>query len=152
MQRPFLSVLLLSLSASATRAQEPSSPLLDSFPQYLQSKQESEFGLQWVSLGPVLNSARVEAVQGDPSSPGTMYVAFGSGNLWKTVNAGLTWQPIFEGQSALGIGDIASNNLDGQRLEPRSIAARSDQGANRAFAYAELPDNVAPKKPRRPGH
>jgi len=36
-----------------------------------------------------------------------MYVAFGSGNLWKTINNGLTWKPIFENQPALGIGDIA---------------------------------------------
>ena len=36
-----------------------------------------------------------------------MYVAFGSGNLWKTVNNGITWHAIFEDQPALGIGDIA---------------------------------------------
>jgi len=54
-----------------------------------------------------MNSARVEAVQCDPANPGTMYVAFGSGNLWKTTNHALTWKPIFENQSALGIGDIA---------------------------------------------
>jgi hypothetical protein len=33
--------------------------------------------------------------------------AFGSGNLWKTVDNGLTWKTIFEDQPALGIGDIA---------------------------------------------
>ena len=25
-----------------------------------------------------------------------MYAAFGSGNLWKTIDNGLTWKPIFE--------------------------------------------------------
>ncbi|MEO0341209.1 MAG: hypothetical protein AAF242_18605, partial [Bacteroidota bacterium] len=54
-----------------------------------------------------MNSARVEAVQADPNRPGTMYAAFGSGNLWKTENNGLTWKAIFEDQAALGIGDIA---------------------------------------------
>ncbi len=88
-------------------AQEERSPLLDSWEQYLKLKEESEFDLKWVSIGPVMNSARVEAVQCDPNSPGTMYVAFGSGNLWKTTNHGLAWEPIFENQSALGIGDIA---------------------------------------------
>ncbi len=86
---------------------EARSPLLDSWEQYVKLKNSSEFGLEWISLGPVMNSARVEAVQGVPSRPGTMYVAFGSGNLWKTINNGLTWRPIFENQSALGIGDIA---------------------------------------------
>ena len=88
-------------------SQEAKSPLLDSWEQYSKMKSESEFGLEWISLGPVLNSARVEAVQVDISRPGTMYVAFGSGNLWKTTNNGLSWKPIFENQSALGIGDIA---------------------------------------------
>jgi len=88
-------------------AQEERSPLLDSWEQYLKLKEESEFDLKWISIGPVMNSARVEAVQCDPIRPGTMYVAFGSGNLWKTTNHGLTWEPIFENQSALGIGDIA---------------------------------------------
>ena len=54
-----------------------------------------------------MNSARVEALHGDPNQPGTLYVAFGSGNLWKTTNNGLTWKPIFENQPTLGIGDIA---------------------------------------------
>jgi photosystem II stability/assembly factor-like uncharacterized protein len=88
-------------------SQEARSPLLDSWEQYLNMKRESEFDLKWISIGPVMNSARVEAVQCDPSRPGIMYVAFGSGNLWKTTNNGLTWRPIFENQSALGIGDIA---------------------------------------------
>jgi photosystem II stability/assembly factor-like uncharacterized protein len=88
-------------------AQEDKSPLLDSWEQHLKMKKGSTFGLQWISLGPVMNSARVEAVQCDPAHPGTWYVAFGSGNLWKTTNHGLTWRPIFENQSALGIGDIA---------------------------------------------
>ncbi|HDZ25573.1 MAG TPA: hypothetical protein ENH65_03565, partial [Candidatus Aminicenantes bacterium] len=87
--------------------QEKRSPLLDSWERYLKLKQNSKFNLEWISLGPVMNSARVEAVQCDPANPGTMYVAFGSGNLWKTTNHALTWKPIFENQSALGIGDIA---------------------------------------------
>ena len=54
-----------------------------------------------------MNSARAASVQIDPARPATMYAAFGPGNLWKTVNRGLTWKPIFENQSALGIGHIA---------------------------------------------
>ncbi len=99
--------LFLLGTGSAPAAQEARSPLLDSWEQYLRMKESSPFNLEWIPLGPVMNSARVEAVQCDPTRPGTWYVAFGSGNLWKTVNHGLTWTPIFENQSALGIGDIA---------------------------------------------
>ncbi len=95
------------LDAAPSPQKSARSPLLDSWEEYLSLKRSSEFGLEWISLGPVMNSARVEAVQLDPTRPGTIYAAFGSGNLWKSVNGGLGWKPIFENQSALGIGDIA---------------------------------------------
>ena len=103
----FAIIFLMTGTCLFIQAQEAKSPLLESWEQYLKMKKDSEFGLGWISIGPVMNAARVEAVQCDPATPGTMYVAFGSGNLWKTTNHGLTWKPIFENQSALGIGDIA---------------------------------------------
>lgn len=102
-----ITLLTLCFLPSISHAQIPESPLMSSFAEYQEMKNSSPFGLEWLSLGPVINSARVEAVQIDPIHPGTMYVAFGSGNLWKSVNNGLTWKPIFEDQPALGIGDIA---------------------------------------------
>ncbi len=108
-KNPIFLILVLIITGASLIAGQPEerSLLLDSWDQYLKLKKDSTFNLEWISLGPVMNSARVEAVQCDPTNPGTMYVAFGSGNLWKTVNHGLTWRPIFENQSALGIGDIA---------------------------------------------
>ena len=98
---------LLIFCSTIILAQKDVSPLFSSFDQYQKAKAQTLFNLDWISVGPVMNSARVEAVQGDPKNPGTMYVAFGSGNLWKTVDNGLTWKTIFEDQPALGIGDIA---------------------------------------------
>lgn len=37
----------------------------------------------------------------------TVYAGVGSGNLFKTVNNGLTWRPTFDHESAVAIGDIA---------------------------------------------
>ena len=102
-----LSAIVIMSTYPALTAQETGNPLLDSFDEYMELKETSLFGLEWIHLGPVVNSARVEAVQGVMNSPGTIYVAFGSGNLWKTTNNGLTWKPIFENQPVLGIGDIA---------------------------------------------
>lgn len=81
--------------------------LLSSYESYQKLKSESPFHLKAKSVGPVVNSARAEAVQIDPNNPGTMYLAFGSGNLWKTINNGLSWKPIFDNQPSHGIGDIA---------------------------------------------
>lgn len=93
--------------STAIFCQTTPSPLLQSFQAYQTLKAETTFHPEWQLLGPVTNSARVEAVQAHPSRPGTLYAAFGSGNLWKTTNNGLSWKPIFENQAALGIGDIA---------------------------------------------
>ena len=100
-----LSILLFYLYSSYSQQKE--SPLVNSFHEHINLKNQSNIHLEWISLGPVLNSARVESIQVDEKNPGTMYVAFGSGNLWKTVNNGITWKPIFENQPSLGIGDIA---------------------------------------------
>jgi photosystem II stability/assembly factor-like uncharacterized protein len=90
-----------------SRPEEPDNPLLKSWVRYLELKGSSEFGLEWVPVGPVMNGARAACVQGDPTRPGTLYAAFGPGNLWKTTDNGLTWRPIFENQASLGIGDVA---------------------------------------------
>jgi len=87
-------------------AQQVASPLEASFLQYKEMKQESPYKLEWVSLGPMVNSARADVVQVDATNPGTMYVGFGSGGLWKTVNNGMDWTCIFQEQAALGIGDM----------------------------------------------
>ncbi|HEC43312.1 MAG TPA: hypothetical protein ENI20_10830 [Bacteroides sp.] len=102
-----LALLLIILPHMTMLAQQPVSPLVASFEMHRLMKMETVFKLDWISLGPTLNSARVEAVQLDPEHPGTMYIAFGSGNLWKSVNHGISWKPIFEGQPSLGIGDFA---------------------------------------------
>ncbi|MFN3193113.1 MAG: WD40/YVTN/BNR-like repeat-containing protein [Aureliella sp.] len=88
-------------------SQQPETPLLASFEQYQSHRERTKFGVDWVSVGPTVNSARVEAVQLDPTHPGTIYVAFGSGNLWKTTNNGMTWEPKFNQQASHGIGDFA---------------------------------------------
>lgn len=100
--------ILLAMSlGSPSLAQQPESPLVASYKTFLAKRSSSQYGVTWQSIGPVVNSARVEAVQLDPSRPGTMYVAFGSGGLWKTKNNGISWRPIFENQPTYGIGDIA---------------------------------------------
>jgi len=105
--RNYILALFFAYFTHLLFAQQPVSPLVSSFHEYLKMKKETVYNLDWISLGPVINSARVESVQLDPNDPGTMYVAFGSGNLWKTVNNGLSWKPIFDDQPAQGIGDIA---------------------------------------------
>src|SRR5262245_21116093 len=53
-------------------------------------------GLRFRSLGPSLTSGRVVDIAIHPSNKSIWYIAAASGGVWKTVNAGTTWTPIFE--------------------------------------------------------
>ncbi len=73
-------------------------------------KAKSEFKeLHWQHIGPTKTSGRctdVEVVQPHGENY-TMYVATASGGVWKTVNEGVTWEPIFENEVTTSIGDLA---------------------------------------------
>lgn len=56
-------------------------------------------------MGPV--SGRVSAMALDPGDPDTLYLGAASGGLWKTVDRGLSWTPIFETMGTQTIGAIA---------------------------------------------
>ena len=63
-------------------------------------------GLKLRGIGPALMSGRISDIVIDQADPSTWYVAVGSGNVWKTTNAGITWQPIFENYGSYSIGCI----------------------------------------------
>ena len=59
------------------------------------------------SIGPANFGGRIVDIEADPSDPATFYIAYGTGGLWKTVNAGTTFQPVFDDQPVFSIGDVA---------------------------------------------
>ncbi|HEY0553718.1 MAG TPA: glycosyl hydrolase, partial [Thermoanaerobaculia bacterium] len=63
-------------------------------------------GLELRNIGPATVGGRIVDLAVDPRTPTTWYVAAASGGVWKTVNAGTTWTPIFEGQGSFSIGCI----------------------------------------------
>jgi photosystem II stability/assembly factor-like uncharacterized protein len=64
-------------------------------------------GLKARSIGPAAMSGRVTAVEGVASAPDTLYAGAAAGGVWKTVNGGLTWDPVFDDQPIASIGAIA---------------------------------------------
>jgi len=58
------------------------------------------------ALGPATMSGRIEAVDGVNSDPRIVYVGSAGGGVWKTINGGDTFKPVFEKYSQ-SIGAIA---------------------------------------------
>lgn len=63
-------------------------------------------GLKLRSIGPAFMSGRIADIAIHPQDDNVWYVAVGSGGVWKTVNAGVTWKPIFDDQGSYSIGCV----------------------------------------------
>lgn len=63
--------------------------------------------LEWRQIGPANMGGRVTDVEGVPGDPTTVYVATGTGGIFKTTDAGTNWKPIFDRQNTISVGDIA---------------------------------------------
>jgi photosystem II stability/assembly factor-like uncharacterized protein len=63
-------------------------------------------GLSWRMLGP-FRGGRVDAVSGVPGRPNEFYFGSVNGGVWKTIDAGRVWEPVFDSQPVASIGAIA---------------------------------------------
>src|SRR5262249_49419778 len=66
-------------------------------------------GLRLRAIGPAFTSGRISGFAVDPTNATRYYVAVASGGVWKTMNAGVTWTPIFDNEASYSIGAIATD-------------------------------------------
>jgi photosystem II stability/assembly factor-like uncharacterized protein len=85
-------ILFLLFSSLALSAQQLDSSLYN--------------GLRWRMIGPH-RGGRSIAVSGVEGQPNLYYFGAVGGGVWKSTNAGVTWEPIFDGQPIASIGAIA---------------------------------------------
>jgi photosystem II stability/assembly factor-like uncharacterized protein len=79
-------------------------------------------------IGPTLTTGRVSDVEVDPKNPSIYYVAASMGGVWKSVNRGITWTPIFDRGGAFNMCCIVVDPKDsnvlwlgtGENSNPRS--------------------------------
>jgi hypothetical protein len=81
-------------------------------------------GTVWTQIGPspileggAQDNGMVTAIAPNPNNPAVIYIGTAGGGVWRTRDGGAHWTPLFDRQSALGIGEpgaiaIDPNNTD----------------------------------------
>src|SRR4051812_46937544 len=90
-------------------------------------------GLHARGIGPAITSGRVMTIAVDPSNTAVFYIGAASGGVWKTTNAGATWQPVFDKEGSFSIGWIT---IDAKR--PNVVwVGTGERNAQRSVAYGD---------------
>ncbi|MFT5517479.1 MAG: photosystem II stability/assembly factor-like uncharacterized protein [Rhodothermales bacterium] len=86
-------VFVCSLIAASASAQPTDADLLSAF--------------SWRNIGPANMGGRVVDIEAAENDFTKVFLASASGGVWKSVNAGTTWEAIFDDYGSASIGDIA---------------------------------------------
>ncbi len=102
MKKVSLAVLLcLPLSLAAVKQAEPKKET----PKPRMSP-ETFTGLKLRTVGPAVTSGRIGDFAVHPAKKSTYYVAVASGGVFKTINSGTTWIPVFDAEGSYSIGCV----------------------------------------------
>ncbi len=73
---------------------------------------ETFSGIPFRGIGPAITSGRIADIAVDPRDPSIWFVASAAGGVFKTENAGVSFQPVFDdaGSSSIGCVAIAPSN------------------------------------------
>src|SRR5436305_983687 len=99
-------------------------------------------GLELRPIGPALTSGRIIDLAVDPRDARVWYVATAGGGVWKTTNAGTSFNPIFDDQKSFSIGCVTVDPHDslvvwvgtGENNSQRSASAKDDLRHDRVDA------------------
>jgi len=79
---------------------------LTSFAQDMAPEVAALKSMEWRAIGPANMGGRVTDIDGVVGDPNTFYVSGADGGIFKTTNAGVTFEAIFEDQRAYSIGAL----------------------------------------------
>ncbi len=108
----FLIILFLAAVPGVAGAQGPAPGARSGARADTLMKAETFTGLALRGIGPALNSGRIIDLAVHPTDRSTWYVAVACGGVWKTVNAGITWTPVFDDQASYSIGCVTVDPKD----------------------------------------
>lgn len=124
--RIFTSLLIILISFSIFAQDNDKDKKEDKNP----FKSETFNGLKFRCVGPAATSGRVVDFAVNPNDVTEYYVAVACGNVWKTTNSGITWDPIFDkyGSHSIGCVSLDPNNSNvvyvgtGENNSQRSVS------------------------------
>jgi photosystem II stability/assembly factor-like uncharacterized protein len=90
-------------------------------------------GLKFRSIGPALTSGRIADFAVNPGNHSEYFVGVASGHIWKTINNGNTFEPVFDEYGAYAIGCLA--------MDPKNHnvvwAGTGENNHQRALGYGD---------------
>ena len=85
------------------------------------------------NIGPAMISGRISHFAFHPQRKHEFYVATAAGNLWKTTNNTITWEPIFDNEGSYSIGTMAID----QNNPSIMWVGTGENNAQRSVAYGD---------------
>ncbi len=99
----FLVLSLLSAQFAAGQTKEMPKPAADTSP----LSTGTFNGLNLRNVGPAVTSGRILDIAVNPKNKSEYYLATAGGGVWKTMNAGVTFTPLFDTEGSFSIGCIS---------------------------------------------
>ncbi|WP_199610672.1 VPS10 domain-containing protein [Flocculibacter collagenilyticus] len=85
------------------------------------------------NIGPAITGGRISDFAVNPNNPAHYYVAAASGGVWKTTNAGTTWETVFDRKGSYSIGALAMDPSN-----PNIIwVGTGENNAQRSVSYGD---------------
>ncbi len=81
-----------------------------------QNAQRSNSNAIWEFTGPLNVGGRITDIEIPSNQPETYYVGAASGGIFKTINSGDSWTPVFDEQEMLSIGDIEISKNNNEHI------------------------------------
>ncbi len=81
--------------------------ILFNTPSFAQFDPDLFSGMKARSIGPAGMSGRIGDIEAVVANPNIIYVGAATGGVWKSIDGGITWKPIFDDQPASSIGAVS---------------------------------------------
>jgi photosystem II stability/assembly factor-like uncharacterized protein len=83
------------------------------------------------NIGPTVQGGRIVDIDVNNKNTKEFYVAYGSGGIFKTLNNGISFEPVFDENDVMGIGDMVLSQTD-----PRIIYVGTGEKNSSRSSYA----------------